>query len=91
MNQHFLCPRLRHWLRARPERVLPVWEVGMERAQRMMADGDWYRALPHAGSALEAAQLMVRDARHCSRAWLSRHAATRELLKRLERGLSAGT
>ena len=88
VTYHFLCQRSRRWLLARPGRARSWWESGMFSAQALVARGDWYQALPHAGLAFEAAQLMVGDARRCNRDWVTRREASRCLLRLLGQRLT---
>ena len=84
----FLCPRHRNWLLKAPRRAPSFWYAGMRAAQSLIARGRWHEALPHAGSAFEAAQVMVGDPHHCSREWLQRHTASRQLLTMVGEKLS---
>ena len=83
LPQGFLCARHRAWLRRRPREAVLCWQRFTEEAQRLVSLGEWNTALRFAGSALEAAQLMVRDARHCDGSWLRRHAASQGLFEML--------
>jgi hypothetical protein len=95
MDQHlpasFLCHRHREWLRHRPREALLCWQRSTEEAQRQLARGDRDKALRFAGCALETAQLMVRDARHCDSAWLRRHASSQGLFELLIGSLGPAT
>ncbi|MEM0954624.1 MAG: hypothetical protein AAGI24_10840 [Pseudomonadota bacterium] len=91
LPQGFLCSRHRAWLSRRPREALLCWQRFTEEAQRLISAGEWSTALRFAGSALEAAQLMVRDARHCDGNWLSRHAASQDLFEMLAERLLTAT
>ena len=80
MQFRFLCPRHRQWLLDTPAEAGPVWQAGMESAQRLLASGEWGGALLHVGSAYETALLMTSNAAHCAPVWLRRHEAARNLL-----------
>ena len=81
MVLQFICPRHRAWLADNPREVAPLWSRAMHRAQQLISKGDWSRALPQAGCALDAARLMVSDARYCDRTWVSRHRASEALVQ----------
>ena len=87
MSYQFLCPRHREWLTRHPEQVSSFWRSAMDAAQQAVSGGHWYKALPHAGCAFEAARLMVGDATSCNREWVSRHRASEALLRLVNAGL----
>ena len=87
MSPQFLCHRHRGWLADHPEKVPSFWQGAMDAAQSLIREGDWERALRHAGCALEAAGLMVGDARYCDRHWISRHRASSALLRMVSQRL----
>lgn len=89
MQHRLLCAHQARWLLQKPHRVLSLWEGGMRAAQRSMARGKWYAALLHAARARECARLMVADARHCDRRWLTRHAGSEALLRLINARLAA--
>ena len=89
MSFRFLCPRHREWLADNPGEVPSFWAAAMHSAQQLVSNGLWYKALPHAGCALEAAKLMVGNARTCDREWVSRHRASEALLRMVDSRLGA--
>lgn len=85
----FLCPRHRNWLRERPMESASVWRSGFEMAQWLMASGNWEKAWRHAGCAFEAAQMMVQNAQHCDRQWVTHHSASAAQLSLVSERLRA--
>jgi len=88
VHYRFLCPGHRHWLTRHPENVLPVWKDAMEASHRQVCKGQWQNALKFAGTAFEAARLMVNNPQYCDRLWIQRWSASEALLRMVVQGLS---
>lgn len=59
MSSHFLCNYHRAWLTAHPQAAIAHLQQCIHSASVLRQAGAWSRALPHLGSAFEAATLLL--------------------------------
>ena len=60
MKLQFLCVNHRRWLEQHSAAALRTWEQGSENALMLIRDMRFDEALPHAGCAFEAAEILLR-------------------------------
>ena len=59
MKERFICPAHRQWLSAKPSRAFHCWSNAFETATLLYERQNWEAALPQAGCAFEASEIIL--------------------------------